>query len=124
MAVVMIADLTIITDVAGQIGLDQFPDITAASAYDLDPLRFKHILGTLPHVSGKHHGHTHLPEYWSDSALASAALRRGKLANSTYLSVDYIKYRIICTMAEMVIYTSIPCRYCYLHIQIFKRQET
>ena len=50
-----------------------------------------------------------------DAALAAAAFRRCHLAYIGNFTVNDIKYCIIGTMTEMVIYASVSCRYCYLH---------
>ncbi len=75
MTIMMSARLTIVMQLSGKVSLRKFPNITAASAQNLNPLRLKHIFRSLPHISGKHDLYTHLPEHRRDSALASASLR-------------------------------------------------
>ena len=116
MAIVMVADLSVVLDLTGEVGCNQFLYVTAASADDLDSLGFENILGSLTHIPGKHHYHAHLLEHRGDAALASATLRRSHSARSDDLSVDDIKYSVIGTMTEMIIYPALSCWHCYLHI--------
>ena len=116
MTVMVITRLTVILDISCQVCGDEFLNITAAATDDLYSLCFKDILRSLAHIAGKHDHHSHLSEHWSYSTLAATAFRRSHLADICDLSIDHIKYRIICAMTEVIIHTSIPCRYSYLHI--------
>lgn len=111
----MIACLTIILDIACKVCSNKFIHNTSAATDNLYPLGFKHILCTLPHVAGQHNCHAHLSQNGSDTALASASFRRSHLADICHLSVNDIKYRIVCAITEVVIYASVSCWYCYLH---------
>ena len=115
MAVVMTADLAVVTDLAGKIRFNQFLDVSAASPYYFDALGFEDIFCSLAHIAGKHDGNTHLLEYRGDSAFAAASFGRSKSAHSGHFSVRNIKYSIIGAMSEMVIHPAVSCRYRYLH---------
>ena len=82
MTVVVIACLTIILDISGKVGCNQFFNITTAPTNHLNPLSLQYILGTLPHIAGQHYSHPHLSQNRSDTALASASFRRRHLAHS------------------------------------------
>ena len=60
MTIVVITCFTIIPDISGKISCDQFFHITAAATDNLYPLGFKHILGSLTHISGQHDRYAHL----------------------------------------------------------------
>ena len=116
MAIMVIACLTIILDIACKVCRDQFFNITAATTYNLDSLGFKHILGALAHVACKHDHHAHLSKHRGNSAFTSASFWGSHFADICHLSVNDIKYSIISAMTEVVIHTSISCWYRYLHI--------
>lgn len=116
MAIMVVAGLAIILYISGEVGGNQFCDISAATSYHLNPLSLKHVLGSLTHIAGQHHHNSHLPEHRSDAALAAASFRRSHLADSNDFAVNNIKNRIIGTMTEMVIHSPVSCRYRYLHI--------
>ena len=71
----VIARLTIILNVSGEVSSNEFFHVTAASTDHLDSLGFKNILGTLAHITRKHNDNTHLTEHRSYSALASTSFR-------------------------------------------------
>ena len=119
MTIVVVARLAIVPYISGKISCDQFFHITAAATDNLYPLGFKHILRSLSHISCQHDSHSHLTQNGGNAALASASLRGSHLADSCNLAVNDIKYRIICTMTEVVIHVSVSCWYCYLHILSF-----
>ena len=73
--VVVIAAFAVVFYVAGQVCCDKFFNIAAAAADNFDALRFKYVLGALPHIPSKHHHHSHLSENRCYSALASTAFR-------------------------------------------------
>lgn len=114
----MVAYLAIVTDISCKISLHEFLDIPAAASNHLYSLSLEHILGALPHVACKHNLHSHLPQYRSNTALASATFRRSHLAHASNLVINNIENSIICAMAEMVIHTSVSCRYSYLHLYL------
>ena len=115
MTVVVITCLTVIFNVSCKVCSDKFFHITAAATDHFYSLGLKDILGTLAHIAGKHDYHAHLSENRSDSAFAATAFRRSHLADVCHLAVKHVKYRIVCTMTEVVIHTSISCWYCYFH---------
>ena len=115
MTVVVVAHLTVIFYISCKVCSNEFLHVTAAATDHLNPLSLKDIPGTLAHIASKHNRNAHLSQNRSDSALASAALRRSHLADISHLSVNYIEYRIVCAMTEVVIHTSISCWYSYLH---------
>ena len=119
MAVMVVARLAVVLDISSEVCCHKLFDISAAAADDLDALCLKNILGSLAHVSGQHDSHSHLAEHRSDSALASASFRRSHLADSDNLTVNDVKYCIVCAMTEVVIHASVSCRYCYLHVYWF-----
>ena len=71
----MVTRLTIVGYVSGKIFLYQFIHIATTSPDNLNTLSLKHILRTLTHITGKHHGHTHLLENRRNAALAATSLR-------------------------------------------------
>ena len=75
MTIMMVADLSVVFDSSGEICSHQFIDVTAASADNLNTLGFKHILGSLSHISCKHDRNAHLLQNGSDTAFATASLR-------------------------------------------------
>ena len=75
MAVMVIANLTIVTHITCKIGCYKSFHIPAAATYDLDSLGFKDILCPLSHIAGKHDGNTHMLEDWSYAALTAASFR-------------------------------------------------
>ena len=103
----MVANLSVVLDLSGKICLHQFLYITGAASYYFYTLSLEDVTGPLPHVSGQHDAYANLSEDRSDSALASAAFRRGKPAASCHLAVDHIKNRIVCAMTEMVVDASL-----------------
>ena len=115
MAIMVITRLTMIFYSSVKVCYNELFNVTAAATNHLNSLSFQNILGTLSHISCQHDHNAHLSENWSNSALASTPLRRSHLADIGHLSINNIKYRVICTMTEMVIHTSIPCWYCNLH---------
>ena len=119
MTIVVIACLTIILDISGKISCDHFLHNTATATDHLNSLSLKDILRSLSHISCQHDIHSHLTQNGGDAALASASLRGSHLADSCNLAVNDIKYRIICTMTEVVIHVSVSCWYCYLHVLNF-----
>ena len=116
MAVMVIANLTIVTHITCKIGCYKSFHIPAAATYDLDSLGFKDILCPLSHIAGKHDLHTPLFQDGGYTALASASFRRCHFTHTGYLIVYYIENRIICAVAEMIVHASVSCWYCYLHI--------
>ena len=119
MTVVVIACFTIILDISSKISCNQFFNITAAATDDLYPLSFKDILCTLTHIAGQHDRYAHLSQNRSDTAFASTAFRGSHLAHTCNLSINDVKYCIVCAMTEVIIYAPVSRRYCYLHITIF-----
>lgn len=75
MTVMVIARLTIIPNVSGEVSSNEFFHVTAASTDHLDSLSFKNTLSSLAHITRKHNCNTNLTKHRSYSALASAALR-------------------------------------------------
>lgn len=122
MTIMMSARLTIVMQFSCKVSLRKLPHITATSTQNLNPLRLKHILCALSHISGKHDRHTRLPEHRRDSALAPAALRRSHLILRNNLPVNHSKNSIISTMSEMVINPSISRRYSNFHIILLNAQ--
>ena len=123
MAVMVITCLSIILYASCEIRRHKFFYITAASTDYLDPLSLENILSSLSHIAGKHHGDTHLSQHRSYPTLAATSFRGGHLADTCHLVVNDIKYRIICTMTEVVIYVSVSCRYRYFHKQKSKIRQ-
>ena len=124
MTIVMITCLTVILYLTCKICINKFLYITATSADYLNSLRFKHILGPLTHIAGQHDLYSHLSEHWSDSAFASATFRRSHPADICHISVNDIEYCIVCAMSEVIIHSSISCRYSYLHNPNKKKYST
>ena len=75
MTVVVVAGLTIISYVAGKICRDKVLNISAAATDYFYPLGFKHILGTLSHIAGKHDDYSHLFQHRGDAAFATTSFR-------------------------------------------------
>ena len=75
MTIMVITDLTVILDITGKIFPYQLFNITAASADYLYSLGFKHILCPLPHISGKHHGDSHLSQHRKAAVAKAESLR-------------------------------------------------
>ena len=115
MTIMVCTGLTIILNTTGKVSSNEFVHITTAASNHLNTLSFKHILGTLTHISSQHDHNSHLPEHRSDTALAAASIRRSHLADSHDFTVDHIKNRIIGTMTKMVIQSPISSWYCYPH---------
>ena len=126
MTIMMSARLTVVMQLSGKVSLRKLPNITAASAQHLNPLRLKHILSSLSHISGKHDLYTHLPKHRRNSALAPASLRRSQLVLRNNIPVNNGKNSIISTMSKMVINPSISRRYSNFHhiILLFKSSAT
>ena len=56
----VIASITIVSDISSKVGCNQIFNIAAAATYHLDSLCLKDILRSLAHVSRKHNSDTHL----------------------------------------------------------------
>ena len=114
-AFVMVTPLSRVHDKAQEIALDHGLYVALAATYNLDVVALQLATSTLAHVSCKHHLDAHLLHHLGDVRLASATLGRvqSRGCDDTLL-LDLVN-RVVCAVAEMVVYVAVARRYCNLH---------
>ena len=90
-------------------------DVARAATHDTNTVGFQLVFGTLAHISGQHHLDTHLLQIGSDARLTTAPLGRRQLLTGHNAVILDGKNRIVVTMTEVVIDTTITCRYSNFH---------
>ena len=115
-ALMMVAQFSIILDIACEVCRYKFLDIAAAATENINTIALQYIERTITDVSRKHYLNAYAAEHMNNARLATATLGRGKNLPHCHLTFIHSKYSIVVAMSEMAVDHTIFCRYCYFHI--------